>query len=273
MKARVGIQDSRGGAGGSSDLVHVGIKVEGTPAGGSFTVFAARIPSTPAGSRLSVPATDSGGGWWEVTLPTEGLWYLYLHDTGGWSDEYALWTTTEDTQLVGERIRDILIEHRAGLDAALRPYYNALPPTKADQQDASEPVYQKPRVIQIIYGLLALKEEYPAIIVHDGETEKPYAATGFCRQVTYNFNITVMIWHQDRLSSLLPAVTNLGGAVQSILNLPEYNALTLSDGRQLNMAEAVPLRPVEDAVNGGWGAEATIQWKGSRLTQAKIAIP
>jgi hypothetical protein len=272
--AAVQIVEDRLGGGGASDGVHVGIRVEGTPSGGTFTVWGTRLPETPEVDRLALTATSSGGGWWEVTLPTPGVWYLWLKDVGGWSPMWAVARLLNEQRLVGEHVRDLLRRHVPLFNAALRPHYNALSPSKSVSQPAKAPTVVKPEVAQVVYGLSELVEEYPAIVVHASIREEPYRATGYCRLVTVTLTVTCMLMHRDRLSSMLPAMNDLGQAVEHVLNLPEYNVLTLSNGIQFSLADAPKMESNEDAVPGmGWGAEATIQWSAQRLRQSAVLIP
>ena len=218
MKAAVEIREVRLGSGGLSDTTHCGIRVSGTPAGGLFTVWAARVPETLAADRKPCVFTTGTGGWQEVTLPTPGLWYLYLQDTNGWSDEFPFWSIIDETNQVGTYLRDILRRHKKALELAIADKFNAMHPLK--QQAASAPTTSAPEIRQIIYGLEALVEAWPSIVITCESREEPYFATSLCRLVTMRFSITCMHWHHDRLSSMLPMITLLAERVMYILNLP-----------------------------------------------------
>lgn len=265
MKAGCEITEVRAGASGISDGLHVGIKPTGTPVGGTFTVWAALAPDVVAGSRIACAFGANVGGWYEVTLPTPGLWYLWLRDTQGWSDDTPVWTLIDETNSVGEWMRDLLLLHKRGLDLRVAHRYNAIAPTK--QQDGRAPAVVTPKVGQITYGIKGVIESWPAIVIDGVARDEPYFATAWCRLVTVNLKITCMIWHTDYLTGLLPAITDLAEGVQHILNNPLYNRFTLPSGVPFAMAEAPRMSSFEDEVNAGWGAEATLEWSAQRVRQ------
>lgn len=264
-KAGIEIREVRVGAGGLSDGQHCGVRVSGTAVGGAFTVHVARVPETLPADRIACSVVAGTGGWYEVTLPTPGLWYLYLRDSQGWSDEYPFWGLIDETNLVGEWLRDILKRHKQALELRIKGRFNAMHPLK--QQAGTAPTRVQPEIKQIIYGLEALVEAWPAIVVQGEVREEPYFATGMCRLVTMRFQITAMHWHQDRLTSMLPMITTLGEGIQHILNLPEYNDGLLPTGIPIALAEAPRMSSHEDEADGGWGAEATIEWSCQRTRQ------
>lgn len=247
------------------DALHVQVLVSGAPQGGAFTVWAARLPETlPADRRACAVAPVSGSpGWWEVTLPTPGLWYLYLQDGQGWSDLHPVWTVIEEVNHIGEWLRDILRRHKKGIEAAIAPHFNAMHPLK--QQATNAPTRKDPTISQIIYGLESLVEAWPSIVIVGQELEEPYFATGYCRLVTYRFEITFMHWHQDRLTSMLKMATAAGRSIQYILNLPEYANGQLPSGAPFTFASADRLTWHEGEADPGWGAEATLTWTCQRV--------
>lgn len=245
----------------ATDASHVAIVLDGNPSG-AWSVQASQSALTAAVDRLTLAYTGAGttGSPAVVTVPTAGMWWFWIVDQRGTSRAPAFIRMGQDQEILLETQRwlvDLLSAHKAALDAALVGL--AVPGASTVPNQPAVP-----RVAQIVGGMAALANEYPAVVVDDPDLDEPYVALEYVRQVQVGALVAVYYVHRDKRGALLPAATALGRRIQMILNQREHERVILPSGVILANCRADDMRVQEEAYEdvGGFVASASMRWTG-----------
>jgi hypothetical protein len=236
------------------DGVHANVTTSGTP-NGALSFKICRLPDyTQSGAAAS---SLISGSTYAVTVPFPALWYVWAVDSDGAVDPGACWvcnTNDPDLRSCGEKIAAILLEHKAGLDAAL-----------LELSDTST-------VKQIVFGRSLNVDDFPAIIVTKAHKQESYVGLGYIREVLFSFQISFAFFHQDEATQL-PIATSMSDRIISILNLPAYSSLVLDTGTPLTGCLATEGDSDEEEVQEKtWAAAATVVWSAQGLIQDTGAL-
>jgi hypothetical protein len=197
------------------------------------------------------------GSTYAVAVPFPALWYVWAVDNDGAVAPGACWvsiTNDSDLRSCGEKLAAILLEHKAGLNAAL-----------------SE-ISDQATVKQIVFGRSLNVDDFPAIVVTRPRRQENYIGLAFIREVIFSYEIFFALFHQDEASQL-PIATNMADRIMQILNLPAYSSLTLDTGTPLTGCIATDGEPSEDEVGEKtWTAVGSVVWTAQGLIQDTGAL-
>jgi hypothetical protein len=181
------------------------------------------------------------------------LWYIWGRDGNGYTAAPgAIWvgrSSRRDVNELGERIRDILRENQAGLEAGLRQWY------------------VEAAIRQIEYGFPGEIMDFPSIVVLEPRFREPRTFFPHGREITYSYNIAFMLAHSDEQSQLATAV-EFARSGMLILNNPAYETLFLPSGLEVNFCQTEEGECREiDLGEIGFYSAGTLVWSGAALRQ------
>lgn len=245
---RFAIHDVQSGSDGMSAIVTLTGSVSG-----AVTFLASRKPDIQSASVAA--AVGNTLGPYTVSVQNPGLWYFWAQDNFGVTPTpAAAWVSTtivSEMEAVGLKLRDILRDNAAGIEALLR---------------ASR--YPNTTIKAIHYGSATRIDDSPAILVQDARDHVEWAFFPYGETHTYQFSVYCIVIHPDEQTEI-DFATQFGEAVRYILRQPHYLEIKLDTGAVVDNASAsdVSVSDIDLGGDGAHGAVATITWSGVVVSQ------